>query len=395
MRAGEASVGNGRSEFRKRLERTTPEPDPPQSPPERREDQRRSPGLNLERPPGDAPKWYQRRQVRYLAAALIVVLLIAGLIWWLYARRYEGTTDAYVDVHLVHVAPRVPGQVARVLVNDNQLVRAGQLLVEIDPADYRAKLSQLVAQKAQAVTQFSQAQAQVATSQAAWQQAVADTQGAAAQAINSRQDLVRYQELKKALPTAVAQEQLDQAVATARNAIAQQTSDEKKVQGALSQITASRAQVSGAVAAIKALDAQIVSAQLDLSYTRVIAPMDGHIANRSVETGNYVQAGQELLDIVPLGLWVTANFKETQLEHMAPGQPATVGIDACGRSYEAHVNSIQRGAGQAFGVLPPENATGNWVKVVQRVPVKVVFDRMPTDCLLGPGMSAEVSVKVR
>src|SRR5262249_22407798 len=140
---------------------------------------------------------------------------------------------------------------------------------------------------------------------------------------------------------------------------------------------------------------ELATAQLNLGYVHVVAPADGRITQRTVAIGDYVQPGQQLLDIVPHDVWVTANFKETQLAHMRVGQPVTVTIDSCGVKLPGHIDSIQTGAGQAFGLLPPENATGNYVKVVQRVPVKILLDHLPDNCVLGPGMSVEPRVKVR
>ncbi|HEX4270633.1 MAG TPA: HlyD family secretion protein [Rhizomicrobium sp.] len=303
-----------------------------------------------------------------IGLAVIVLLLIAGgVIWWLIARQYEDTDDAFIDTHIVRLSPQISGQVTAVHVRDNQLVHTGDPLVEIDSADAAARLAQVQAQRLQAGTQH--------------QQALAAEMAARALADNANRDLSRYQTLQAAVPAAVAQQQVDQAVATARNANAQRDQ--------------ASAQIAGAAAQIKVLDAQIAAARLTLSYTHIVAPVTGHIAQRTVAAGNYVSPGQELLAIVPLQLWVTANFKETQLELMRIGQHAKVTVDACGIDIPGHVDSIQRGAGQAFGILPPENATGNYVKVVQRVPVKIVLDRVPRGCPLGPGMSVEPTVTVR
>jgi membrane fusion protein (multidrug efflux system) len=306
--------------------------------------------------------------VKYGGIALLILLLLVGLIWWLNARQYEDTDDAFIDTHIVHLSPQIAGRVLRVAVNDNQLVHKGQLLVKIDPSDMQARLAQAEAQEAQAETQY--------------QQAVASERGSAAQAVSAQRDLDRYYLLQKTNAAAVAQQQVDQAYATAHNAIAQRD--------------AAQAQIAGALAQIKVAKANITTAALNLGYTEIVAPLDGHVAQRNVATGNYVSPGQEMMAIVPLELWVTANFKETQLALMRPGQGVSVSVDGCaGSDIDGHVQSIQRGAGQAFGILPPENATGNYVKVVQRVPVKIVLDRMPRDCVLGPGMSVTPSVKVR
>jgi membrane fusion protein (multidrug efflux system) len=317
---------------------------------------------------GGGPRWLRSLWFKIAVAALVVILMIGALIWWLIARQYEDTDDAFIDTHIVHISPQISGQVVSIAVNDNQLVRRGQLLVQIDPADPTAKLSQANAQLTAAQTQLDQARA--------------TERGAEAQAQNAQADLARYKLLQRIAASAVAQEQIDQANATARNAVAQRD--------------AANAQIRNAMAQIKVNQAAIASVKLNLGYTRIVSPVDGHVTQRSVALGNYVTPGQELLAIVPLKLWVTANFKETQLASMRVGQPVSVAVDACGDAdVRGHVDSIQFGAGQAFGILPPENATGNYVKVVQRVPVKIMLDRIPPHCVLGPGMSVEPTVKVR
>jgi membrane fusion protein (multidrug efflux system) len=303
-----------------------------------------------------------------IAIVIVVLLLIAGaVIWWLISRQYEDTDDAFIDTHIIHVSPQIAGQVLAVHVNDNQRVRAGQPLVDIDARTQTAQLEQTMAQRLQALTQIEQAQAQ--------------ERAALAQVTNTSRDLARYRTLQATTPQAVAQQQVDQAEAAERNAVAQRDQ--------------ALAQIAGAKAQIKVLDAQIAAAQLNLGYARVVAPVDGHVAQRSVAPGNYISPGQELMAIVPDHLWVTANFKETQLALMRRGQYVRVIVDSCDKAIDGHVDSIQRGAGQAFGILPPENATGNFVKVVQRVPVKIILDRVPQGCILGPGMSVEPRVTVR
>jgi membrane fusion protein (multidrug efflux system) len=306
--------------------------------------------------------------IKIAIAIVVVLLIVGGVIWWLIARNYEDTDDAFIDTHIVHISPQIAGQVRAVRVNDNQPVRKGQMLLEIDSADADARLAQVRAQELQAQTQLAQARASEA--------------GAHAQQVSAARDLARYQILARTAPAAVAQQQIDQARAAADNARAQ--------------ADAARAQIAGAEAQIKVFKAQEQAAQINLSYAHIAAPVDGHIAQRTVAPGNYVAPGQELMAIVPNRLWVTANFKETQLALMRIGQHVSVSVDACaGEDITGHVESIQHGAGQAFGILPPENATGNYVKVVQRVPVKIALDRVPRDCVLGPGMSVEPTVTVR
>jgi membrane fusion protein (multidrug efflux system) len=208
--------------------------------------------------------------------------------------------------------------------------------------------------------------------------------------------LKRYLDLKASTPQAVAQGQIDQAVAVARNTAAQRNAAQQQVKSAYAQITAARAAVAGAQARVETSRAQTQQSRLNLGYTRVFAPVDGHVARRTVAVGSYVAPGQQLLALVPLHMWVTANFKEIQLKKIRPGQSVTVHVDGCpAQDLRGHVDSIQRGAGQAFALLPAENATGNYVKVVQRVPVKILLEDVPRDCPIGPGMSVEPKVSVR
>jgi membrane fusion protein (multidrug efflux system) len=189
---------------------------------------------------------------------------------------------------------------------------------------------------------------------------------------------------------------VDQAETEARQTAAQALAAARTADQRADQIKASRAQLAAGEDQVRAAEAAVNEAGLTLGYARIVAPLDGHVAQKTVAVGAYVQPGTELLALVPTRLWVTANFKETQLALMRPGQPVEIRIDACPKErIRGHVDSVERGAGQAFGILPPENATGNYVKVVQRVPVKILFDEAPKDCLLGPGMSAEPKVRVR
>jgi membrane fusion protein (multidrug efflux system) len=317
---------------------------------------------------GPTSSFFSSRRFKIGAAAVALVAIVAGVVWWLNARHYETTDDAFIDTHIVQLSPQVSGRVTRVYVNDNQQVSKGQPLVEIDPADVQAKLAQ--------------AQAQAAQSESVYQQDVAADVGLKAQAERAQRDADRYRTLQQATVQAVSQQTIDQALATSQNATAQ--------------VAASQAKIASDEAQIAVAKAQVQAAQLNVGYTHIVAPVDGHVAQRSVAEGNYVTPGQALMAIVPLEVWVTANFKETQLDLMRVGQPVTVRVDACPSArIEGRVDSLQRGAGQAFGILPPENATGNFVKVVQRVPVKIVLNNVPKDCPLGPGMSVEPTVRVR
>jgi membrane fusion protein, multidrug efflux system len=340
-------------------------------------------------------QFFRRPVVRGVIVVVIGLVVVSSVFLWLRARKFESTDDAFVDTHIVRMAPQIAGRIARVHVNDNQLVRAGQLLVEIDPGDVQSRLDQTMFERTQAETQLNQALTDVARSEAAHAQALSMEASAAAQAKQATQDLQRYKNLQATTPQAVSQAQVDQAEAAARSATAQRNAAREQASGAEEAVAAARAQVASARARIQTLGAQVQQARLNVGYARIVAPMDGHVAQRTIAVGSYVSPGQQILAIVPLQMWITANFKETQLADIRIGQPVSIDIDACpdARS-RGHIDSIQRGAGQAFGLLPPENATGNFVKVVQRVPVKIVFDSAPRGCPLGPGMSVIPKVSV-
>jgi membrane fusion protein, multidrug efflux system len=346
--------------------------------------------------PDHKPRLIDRRGVRIAGAVVLALLIIIGVLWWLHERRYESTDDAFIDTHLVRLAPRVAGQVTAVLVNDNQPVARGELLVQIDGAPARARLEQVLAQRAQAQTAVTQADAQILASEAQYRQSLANLESARAQAAKAVSDLERYRALKAITPRAVSQQQLDDAGAAAQSAVAQENAARQQTHTAAAQIETARAALASSKAALESVGAGVRSSQLEYGYTSVYAPVAGHIAQRSVAVGDYVAPGTQLMAIVPLELWVTANFKETAIAELRPMQPVRVHVDACpSADIRGHVDSIQRGAGQAFALLPPENATGNFVKVVQRVPVKIVLDRIPRNCILGPGMSVEPRVSVR
>jgi membrane fusion protein (multidrug efflux system) len=347
-------------------------------------------------PPAKKKKNPFKNPVVVLIIIVVVVgLAVGGFFYWLHARQYVKTDDAFVDAHIVRLAPQISGQVSRVLVDDNQLVEPGQPIVEIDSSAAQNALNQAVSQKAQAQAQEAQAQANTGVSAAAYKQAQDQTAGLQAQADSAVRDADRYQNLATSNPRAVAAQQVDEMVFKAQTALRQRDAQSRQAEGALAQNKAAKTQVKAAQAAIGAADAEIAQNQLTLSHAQVIAPVEGFITQKNVAPGNYVQPGQQLLAIVPKAMWVTANFKETQLKNMRVGQPVDMKIDACPTKLTGKVVSIQRGSGEAFALLPAENATGNFVKVVQRVPVKLSFDDIPKDCPIGPGLSVMPRVKVR
>ena len=337
---------------------------------------------------------------------------LAGLLYFAlsYLNGYlthESTDDAFVEGHVVSIAPRISGQVLAVHVLDNQLVHSNDLLVEIDPADYATtaaqKQSAADAQESSyklALAGFDLMRAKVTTAGAAAQESKADTAAAAAAATRAKADFERSQELRQ--QNTISLQEFDSAQAVAQQAEAnlnaarqKAAADESRITEAGAQLNATEAGVSMALAQFRQAQTGVQSAQLDLSYTKIVAPSDGRVTRKAVETGDYVQTGQTLLSIVPTEVWVVANFKESQLKHMKPGQPVLVEIDALGKTLRAHVDSIQAGSGARFSLLPPENATGNYVKVVQRVPVKIVFDEpLPAGHTIGPGLSVTPDVQV-
>ena len=362
----------------------------------RERDQPREPGRATQPPGNEDRPWYRRRGIVIGGAiALVAVVVLIGS-WWWYESGIQTTDDAFLEAYIVDVSPQIAGQVTKVLVDDNQPVRAGQPLVEIDPAQYRLALQQALAAQQQAQTGLGQANATVAVALASLAQANADVSSARATAIRARQDLRRYESLRAVNARALARSTVDEAVATARSAAAQQRAAQQRVQSAQAQIESAQAAVAGARARIATAEAGVGRAKLNLSYTTVTARVDGHVANRTVAVGTFVAPGQQMMAIVPLHLWVRANFKENMIARLRPGQSVSIHIDACPQANaRGHVVSIQRGAGQAFALLPPENATGNYIKVVQRVPVRIALDAVPADCVLGPGMSVEPTIRVR
>ncbi len=327
-------------------------------------------------------------------------LIIGGVLYWLHARQFESTDDAFVDTHIVRLAPQVAGTLVQVADIDNRHVEAGRLLAVIKSSGRHAQVVEAQANESQARAQFAQAQAQVTAAEAQRQQAAAQARVPMAAALKAQQDLARYEALLRLDPSAVAGQQLDQARATARQTAADAAAAREQIDTATAQISVARKQVGAAKSVIDARRAQVDQANVTIGDLRLTAPVAGQVVNRSVNVGSYVAPGTQLMAIVPDKMWVTANFKETQLTLMKIGQPVDIHVDAYpGVDFKGHVDSIQRGAGQAFALLPPQNATGNYVKVVQRVPVRIVFDAKngpdPKRYPIGPGMSVVPTVKVR
>lgn len=345
--------------------------------------------------PGQPPPSKRRRRLPILIGAGAIILVAGAIIYYLlFIAPYENTDDAFIEGHVTFVSPRVAGQVIRLLVRDNQRVKEGDLLVEIDPSDFQSRVAQARANLASAQSQSEQARAQVLVDEAKVQQQQAAVTAVEAEALRAEADRKRYLDVQG---QAVSQSQRDLAQAQARSSGANVEAAREQVKAAQAQVTLSRASVETASAGVKQAEASLELAELNLAYTKIVAPQNGRVARRTVEQGAYLQTGQAMLAIVPENVWVVANFKETQLAHMRPGQPVRIHIDAYPlRDYKGKVDSLQPGTGARFSLLPPENAVGNYVKVVQRVPVKIVFDE-PLDPQLdvAPGLSVEPKVRVK
>ena len=351
---------------------------------------------------------FQRPRVIISLAAVVIVGLIFGSFAVLHSFTHETTDDAFVDAHIISMAPKVAGRVAAVRVNDNQFVKAGDVLVEIDPRDLDASLAQkraardvAAAKEKSAETTVEQQEAHLKTLQAVADSTAATAESARANAVKLRSDFQHNDQLFN--QGVIAKETFQDSEHDADAAEKTFNADQRQNQAANAyrneaekQLANDRVQVQQEKADVAQAEADLQAAELQRSYATIRAPEDGRVTNRAVSAGDYVQVGQALMAIVPTHLFVTANFKETQLTNMRPGQPATISVDAYpDTKWHAHVDSIMAGSGARFSLLPPENATGNYVKVVQRVPVKIVFDESPDrQRVLGPGMSVEPDVQV-
>jgi len=398
-----------------------------------------------ERPaPRLVPKRYSPAGLRRIILPLAALaVLIGGAVLWHYLSGYESTDDAQVDVHLYPVSARISGYVVKVNVEDNQYVEKGAVLVEIDPKDYQVAVDKARADLANAeanakaldisvpitsVTTASQlkfsasdvesARAGIVAAEKQLAAGHAQVEQAEANDVKAQDDLQRYKRLVERQN--VSEQTYDQAVAAAkastatvaaaraneaaaqqvlqqaRNRLSQAEANHRTAQTGPEQVASTQARAASAAADVAQKRAALEQAELNLQYTRIVAPVSGEV-NKSVVVGLNVQPGQQMLTVVPLDeVWITANFKETQLKHMKPGQRVELEVDSNGHTYKGHVQSIAGATGPVFSVLPPENATGNYVKVVQRIPVKIVLDPGENrDHQLRPGMSVEPKVYLR
>ncbi|RQH13660.1 HlyD family secretion protein [Bradyrhizobium sp. RP6] len=327
-------------------------------------------------------------------AVVLIAALVGGLLYWLEVRHYESTDDAFIAARSFSVASKVGGYVTDIPVTDNQHVNSGDLLAKIDDRDYRVAIDQADAQVASAKANIANVEAQIESQQEQIKQAEAQLEQAQAQLQFAQEEFTRAQDLvEKGAGTVQRQQQ------TRSDLQAQQANTERArtaVTSAQLGIKTLQAQLEGAKAQLGQAQAQLDQAKLNLQYTSVVAAQSGRVVKLSGAKGTFVTAGQSLMMFVPDEVWIVANYKETQLSDMRPGQPVEIRIDAYpGRKLTGHVDSVQPGSGTAFSLLPAENATGNYVKVVQRVPVKIVVDSWPAGLPVGPGMSVVPWTRVR
>lgn len=316
-----------------------------------------------------------------VGALAIALISAAAYGYYVYAGAYESTDDAFIDGHISQLGPKVSGNIVAVHVTDNQFVKPDEILAEIDPRDFQARVSRAQAALDAAIAQVALMQQRIA-------QARAQTAAAQAEATRAGADEKRLAELFRR--ELISRQDFDHATADASTSAATLAAGRANEQAATAALEQAQSQISEAHAALQ-------TAELDLSYTKIYAPVSGHVARKAVEVGTFVQPGQALFAIVPDDFWVIANFKETQLAKMRAGQPVEIRVDALPDiRFHGHVDSIQSGSGARFSLLPPENATGNYIKVVQRVPVKIFFDGVDLAAYpLGPGMSVLPTVEVR
>ncbi|KAA0088466.1 HlyD family secretion protein [Trinickia soli] len=342
----------------------------------------------------------RRARKRGWLIALLIVALVVGIVWlvhwWTVGRFVESTDDAYLQADSVTVAPKISGYVTEVLVRDNENVAAGAPLARLDSRQYEASLAQAQATVDAREADLARAQADLRQQQAAVAQAQAQEQVGSVALRHAQDDVSRYAPL--AATGAETSERLASLVSTRDQARATLAANAAAVRSAQTQIDATTAQIAQARAQLEAARASLQQAQLDVHDTTLYSPIAGRIGDRSVRIGQYVQPGTRLLTVVPVqSIYLEANFKETQIGHMFPGQPATLHIDAL-RGVDLHgvVDSFAPGTGAQFALLPPENATGNFTKIVQRVPVRIRVDADPqTRSLLLPGLSVTVDVDTR
>ncbi len=372
-------------------------------------------GKDQGKDPQDQPSPKKRKapvKLLLIGGVILLIVLFFGYRYWQHASTHEDTDDAYTTGNTHQISPRVTGTVEEVLVDDNWHVHAGQLLVRLDPRDYEVALNRNRAQLKQANAQVSQAKAGVEQASAELQQRQAQVMQAAAQVLQSQAafDIAKinydrdHSLFQKDLKAIAKQEvdttkaNLDSAQGALNAAKATQVASQAQVEAAEAAVDSAKAQLESANANVAASEAAVRDSELQLSYCQVIAPVSGRIAQKTVQTGNRLTVGQALMAVVEDNVWILANLKETQLERVQVGQPVEIKIDALPHhQFAGRVDSLQAGTGSNFALLPPDNATGNFIKIVQRVPVKILFDPESIKDVrdkIVPGLSTEPSIAI-
>ena len=345
------------------------------------------------------PEPNKSRSWRWLLIAVpIGVLVVVGAVFYYLTEMapFETTDDAFIDGHVLAIRAQVSAVAVAVHVDDNQMVHRGDLLVELEPTDFQVVLNQVRGAEAAARGKLEQAKAGIASAQSAVEQQRANVDSARATLDNAERALGRYKDLD---PQARSQQDVDTAVANRATAAAAVEVANAQLKSAQVQVISAQANVTAAEGDTQKAVADTKRAEVNLGYCQIRATADGRITSKSVDPGDYVTSANPVFTIVPLDVWVTANFKETQLTHMEAGQVVTLKVDAYPQlALRGKINSIQSGTGSRFSIIPAENATGNFVKVVQRVPVKITLDRdalADAKHVLAPGMSVEPRVRVK
>ena len=337
--------------------------------------------------------------VRWLALPVVILVVITGVRYWRYSSQFEETDDAYVTGNEHPMSFRVSGTISEILVHDNEFVKQGQSIAKLDPRDYQVSLTQAKASFEQAKAQLANSQAQLVLADAELKYARAQAESTKAKRDDSQRHFQRNYQLFYPDKGVIAAQEMDNAQYQFEGDAAAYNRDVAAVNVAEANIQTAKAGEKAAAAQVEVASAQVQKAELQLSYTTVYAPTDGRVANKTFETGQSLEAGQQGLSISQPGVWVVANFKETQLGRIRPGQPVEISVDALpNHKFTGKVNSFQAGTGAVFALLPSDNATGNFTKIVQRVPVKILFDPASIrgyEHLIVPGLSVDPKIRVK
>src|SRR5580700_6862461 len=338
------------------------------------------------------------RRFLLIGAVIAVLAIVFGIRYWTYASTHEDTDDAYVTGYTHQISSRITGTVEQVLVDDNWHVTAGQPLLKLDPRDYQVALEKDRASSAQAGAQLVQASAQIPLVEAQLAQAQAQADSSKANSDYLQRTFERNNQLFYQGRGVISKQDLDNAQSQAETNLATYKANQAAVSVAKENLKVAQAQQQAASAQVDAAQAQVQNAQLQLSYCTIVAPVSGRIAEKTVQTGNRLSVGQALMAVVEDNVWILANLKETQMEKVRVGQPVDIKIDALPHyRFKGRVDSLQPGTGSNFALLPPDNATGNFIKIVQRVPVKILFDPESIKTVrdkIVPGLSTEPSIVV-